>query len=84
MSHVRELRCDVCGFSFNAVYGEIGENYIEAHHLVPVSEMREGDETGIEDIALVCSNCHRMIHRKTPCYSIKGLKIAITDKIQES
>lgn len=58
------LNCEVCGFSFLDIYGEVGEGFIEAHHINPLSE-REGEcVTKKEDIALICSNCHRMLHRK--------------------
>jgi len=58
------LNCEICGFSFLDTYGEVGEGFIEAHHKNPLSE-REGEQvTKKEDIALICSNCHRMLHRK--------------------
>lgn len=61
-----KLFCEICGFDFSVKYGEIGKNYIEAHHTIPVSEMEEGSKTKVEDIVLVCSNCHRMLHRRRP------------------
>ena len=67
------LRCQACGFSFVQTYGSLGEGFIEAHHILPLSELTEETETKIEDIALVCSNCHRMIHRR-PGLSLNGLK----------
>lgn len=69
-----KLFCEVCGFDFNKVYGEIGEGYIEGHHTIPVSDLKDGDKTYVKDIALVCSNCHKMIHRKRPWLSINDLK----------
>ena len=66
--------CEVCGFDFKENYGEIGEGYIEGHHTKPVSAMGETDQTMVEDIALVCANCHRMLHRKRPWLSINDLK----------
>jgi len=69
-----ELRCDVCDFSFPEKYGDRGENFIEAHHTKLISEMKPGDKTGIEDISLVCSNCHRMIHRKMDNLSIENFR----------
>lgn len=57
------LKCDVCGFSFVHRYGVRGKHFIEAHHTIPLESLTPGDETKIEDIALVCSNCHSMIHR---------------------
>lgn len=61
------LRCACCGFDFHATYGECGKGFIEAHHTKPVSELAEdGEEVRVEDLALVCSNCHRMLHRRRP------------------
>ncbi len=57
------LRCQVCGFSFVETYGEIGRGFIEAHHRQPVAELKSGSRTSVDDIALLCANCHRMIHR---------------------
>jgi putative restriction endonuclease len=57
------LRCEICGFSFVEVYGELGRTFIEAHHKQPVAELKPGSRTRVEDIVLVCPNCHRMLHR---------------------
>jgi HNH endonuclease len=60
------FHCEVCGFDFEAVYGAVGHGFIEAHHTVPISELEPGATTRPEDIALVCANCHRMLHRRRP------------------
>ena len=57
------LHCWVCRFDFAGKYGERGEGYIEAHHTIPISELGE-NEAKLDDIAMVCSNCHRMLHRE--------------------
>ena len=69
-----KLVCEACGFDFEEIYGERGYGYIECHHKIGVSNMNEDDETKLEDLALVCSNCHRMIHRKKDWLTIKELK----------
>ncbi|MFE4120080.1 HNH endonuclease [Priestia sp. YIM B13486] len=69
-----KLFCEVCEFDFKEHYGNLGEGYIEGHHTKPVSEMAENEQTKVEDIALVCANCHRMLHRKRPWLSVKGLR----------
>ena len=71
------LYCEVCGFDFEATYGELGNNFIEAHHIKPVSQMTENEKTSIDDIVMVCSNCHSMIHRKKPWLTIDKLKTII-------
>ena len=72
-----KLFCEVCGFDFYKIYGELGEGFIEAHHVKPVSEMRDNEKTKIEDIVMVCSNCHSMIHRKKPWLSKDELKLIL-------
>lgn len=68
------LYCEVCGFDFEQRYGAHGDGFIECHHTVPVSELKAGDRTKITDLVLVCSNCHRMIHRKRPWLSVEELR----------
>jgi len=68
-----KLRCQCCEFSFKEKYGDLGENYIEAHHIFPISKLTKETNTKIEDLALVCSNCHRMLHRKRPWVTMKKL-----------
>ena len=56
-------RCEACGMSFSEFYGELGGNYIEAHHKIPVSSLSGNGETKLSDLAALCANCHRMIHQ---------------------
>ena len=59
-------RCQACDLSFPQRYGPIGEGFIEAHHLKPISTLEEGVTVHYDiatDFAVLCSNCHRMIHR---------------------
>lgn len=68
-----ELRCEACGFSFPEIYGERGEGYIEVHHKTPISNYSEVKTTDFSDLSLVCSNCHKMIHRRMPYLSMEKL-----------
>ncbi len=67
------LVCEVCGFDFAQKYGDLGIGFIECHHTKPVAELTMDAKTRIEDLALVCSNCHRMLHRKG-LLSVKDLR----------
>jgi len=55
--------CQVCGLLFEDAYGRLGSEFAEAHHLVPLGQLRENVKTRLEDLATVCANCHRMLHR---------------------
>ncbi len=75
-------KCYVCGFDFFEHYGKLGEGFIEVHHRRPL--YLKGDKPQkidpIKDLAPVCSNCHRMLHRKVPPYEIEELKKAMRNK----
>jgi hypothetical protein len=60
------LRCACCGFSFRETYGELGDGFVEAHHIVPLAESAQSGpvETAISSLVPVCSNCHRMLHSR--------------------
>lgn len=55
--------CEACGMRFSEVYGRLGAGYIEAHHRIPISSLNDGSRTNITDLAALCANCHRIIHR---------------------
>lgn len=56
-------RCQVCKMKFEEVYGAIGANFAEAHHLVPLSHIKKKVSSLPDDLITVCSNCHRMLHQ---------------------
>jgi predicted HNH restriction endonuclease len=60
---LKSLSCTVCGFDFAQTYGDVGAGFIEAHHVVPLSQLAPGSRTQVQDLVAVCSNCHRMLHR---------------------
>jgi 5-methylcytosine-specific restriction protein A len=81
LANHKKLYCIVCKFDFEQVYGKRGQGYIEAHHTIPVSEMKVGDTTKVTDIALVCSNCHRMLHRTRPWLKMDELEELLENDI---
>lgn len=58
-----KLACEVCNFDYSKAYGEIGQGFIECHHIIPLAELSSTKKTKLKDLALVCANCHRMLHR---------------------
>ncbi|MFC4808821.1 HNH endonuclease [Paenibacillus sp. GCM10023250] len=68
--------CKACGFNFSKVYGEHGAGYIEVHHIIPLHQFQESKPIDPStDLTVLCSNCHRMIHRyKLHYLSIDELK----------
>jgi 5-methylcytosine-specific restriction protein A len=72
------IACEVCGFEFERVYGDRGRDYIECHHRTPLFSSG-ATKTTLHDLALICSNCHRMIHRTKTWLLPEQLK-AIVDE----
>lgn len=67
--------CRVCKFDFKKKYGTIGKDFIHVHHLKPLSEIKKKYKIDpVEDLRPVCPNCHAMLHKKNPAYSIDELK----------
>lgn len=74
--------CQACGFDYLARYGELGRNYIEAHHLRPISTLSEGGVVRYDvakDFAVLCANCHRMIHRLPDPSKLDELRALISE-----
>lgn len=68
-------KCLVCGRDFEETYGDIGKGFIHVHHLVPISSIGKEYQLDVEkDLAPVCPNCHYMLHRKNPPYTIEELQ----------
>lgn len=67
--------CQACGFDFERTYGILGHGFIHVHHIVPLSEIGEQYVVNpIDDLVPVCPNCHAMLHRRLPPYSVAELK----------
>ena len=73
------LKCEVCDFDFESIYGIQGKGFIECHHEIPISTLSENSTTNIKDLRLVCSNCHKIIHRSKPWLSVHELKILLNN-----
>ena len=74
---IHGLKCECCGLNFEEQYGEIGKGFIEVHHLIPLSSLKLGECKEYDphkDFAVLCSNCHRMIHRQSDPSDIDALR----------
>jgi len=66
--------CVVCGFDFLEKYGNLGQDFIHVHHLLEISTIgKKYKVSPIKDLRPVCPNCHSMLHKKRPAYSIEEL-----------
>ncbi|MEP0873311.1 HNH endonuclease [Trichocoleus desertorum AS-A10] len=70
-----EAKCFICEFDFERTYGSVGKNIIHVHHLNPLSAIREEYKLNpIRDLIPVCPNCHTIIHRRNPPYTIEEVQ----------
>ena len=67
------LVCEACGFDFAERYGERGEDFIECHHVKALRDLKPGNTTRLDDLVLLCSNCHSMVHARQPWLEMKDL-----------
>lgn len=73
------VACEVCGFDFEETYGVRGRQYIEVHHRTPL-HVTGRTRTQLHELALLCSNCHRMIHRYQPWLSVEELAAVVASE----
>jgi len=74
--NIHGYTCQICRFNFEKKYGDIGKDFIEAHHLVPLSQLK-GQRIALnpkKDFAVLCSNCHSMIHKTEYVSDINSFK----------
>jgi len=68
-------KCSVCGFQFGEHYGDLFRDYIHVHHLVSLSQIgKKYTLDPINDLRPVCPNCHAIIHKKNPPFTIDEVK----------
>jgi putative restriction endonuclease len=77
--------CTICGFNFSAAFGPMGDGFIHVHHVKPLSEINgEYSIDPLADLRPVCPNCHAMLHRRVPAYTIAEIRAVLQEhKIAE-
>lgn len=69
------VHCSVCGLLLEDEYGEIAHEFIEVHHVTPISAYGGARCINpLTELFPVCPNCHSMLHRRIPPYSIEELR----------
>jgi len=69
------LNCQVCDFNFKEIFGDLGEYFIHVHHKIDISTVgNEYSVNPLTDLIPVCPNCHSMLHKKKPAYTVDELK----------
>jgi|GEM_PF-1494299 len=68
------LFCESCGIKQSDLPMKVGSSCFEVHHLTPIGNRAEPQLTRLSDLALVCANCHRMIHAKPTILKLEEIK----------
>jgi 5-methylcytosine-specific restriction enzyme A len=67
--------CWICRFDFGREYGPAADGFIHVHHLRPIAELAEEYEVDpVADLRPVCPNCHAVLHRKSPPYTMEEVQ----------
>jgi 5-methylcytosine-specific restriction enzyme A len=69
------IRCEVpgCGFDFEQKYGSLGRGFAHVHHLKPLAEFDGPVMVTLEELAVICANCHTMVHLGGQCRPLADL-----------
>lgn len=65
------LTCEACSLNSATLPKDIGEAAFEVHHRLPLAGTGQNTKTRINDLAILCANCHRMIHRTQPFQTVE-------------
>lgn len=68
------LWCVACDLRPESIYDSRGERCIEAHHKIPIEELQPDSITRVDDMAMVCASCHRVIHSRKPCLTVEEVR----------
>lgn len=78
------LQCEACGFNFSETYGADVEGVIDLHHTKPLHTLQPGDKTKLTDLALLCANCHRVVHSQRKWLSVAEVKERYQANLKQS
>jgi 5-methylcytosine-specific restriction endonuclease McrA len=67
-------KCSVCEFDFKERYRGIEKDYLVAHHVKPIGRRKRASKTTLDQIDLLCPNCHAAVHSEDPPLSADELR----------
>ena len=44
---------------------------------MPLSEVEQTTRTRLDDLAILCANCHRVVHLRNPPYTLDEVRSAL-------
>ena len=74
-------KCVVCGFDFASTYGAVLKGFIHVHHLTPLATVGRAYRVNpVRDLRPVCANCHAVVHRREPAYTVEQVRAMVQHK----
>jgi len=72
--HGGRLSCEVkgCRFDFEETYGQRGSGYAQVHHTKPLANFRKSEVVRLEDLVIVCANCHEPLRDTAARLVLRG------------
>ena len=67
-------KCSVCEFAFKATYQGIERDCLVAHHVEPIGKRKKASKTTLDQIDVLCPNCHAAVHSQDPPLSADELR----------
>ncbi len=74
------LICAGCGFESADKYGPDYVDTMDAHHIIPVHTLNPGDTTKIDDLVILCANCHRIVHARKKWLTVDALRLIVATR----
>ena len=69
------LYCECCNFGTESAFPGLGCDICEIHHRAPLALASESVKTTLNDLAVLCPNCHRAIHKTDPFLSVEEFQL---------
>lgn len=67
--------CSVCAFDFVTKYGPMMAGFVHVHHVRSLSSLgADYNVDPVRDLRPVCPNCHAVLHRREPPYSVDEVR----------
>ena len=66
--------CEACGITTNGAFPGLNGEILEVHHRLPLSASSGPVATALSDLALLCPNCHRAIHKTRPLFNVENFR----------
>lgn len=69
------LFCELCSMNFRKSYPFLERDIIEVHHILPLSALSSATKIELQDLMLLCANCHTAIHQGDAASNLEAARM---------